>query len=386
MDYMIDEQTIKKGAAKTKIVWTLGPESRSVVMIEKLLEAGMNIARFDFSEGSHAYHQETHINLRTAVRNTGILCAVMLDLKGPEMIPTGEGEVVNLPTLTQKDKDDILQWGIPNRINIIVLPSVRKGSDLDHVRESLGKRGENIMLMSKIDNEEAAGNVDEIMEQTDAIVLSRGSPGVDQKKMIEKANALGKPVVTAIQILGGQTTTTDDDLANAVLDFTTDCVMLLPADEAHPDTALQRISSLCKELEKSIDYKAVRQKIRKALPTPLLPMARKAAYASWKYPKAKAIITVDKSAAKLVARCRPSIPILLVVTTVGWSSHEASFGLVSRGIIPLFGAGSRSIRIGDMISFAVQVAKKEGICNAGDSVVALRILNGWPAVFPLRVQ
>lgn len=148
------------------------------------------------------------------------------------------------------------------------------------------------MLLSKIDNEEAAGNVDEIMERTDAVLLAKGSPGVDQPKMIEKANAFGKPIVTAIQILGGQTTTYNDDLTNAVLDCTTDCVMLLgDKEEAHPDIVLERISSFCKELESSIDYKAVQQKIRKALPRPLLPMARKAAIASWKYTKAKAIIT-----------------------------------------------------------------------------------------------
>lgn len=125
------------------------------------------------------------------------------------------------------------------------------------------------------------------MEKTDAVLLARGSPGVEQQKMIEKAHALGKPIVTAIQILGCQ-----DDLTNAVLDCTTDCVMLLgDEEEAHPDIVLDRISSLCKELESSIDYKAVQQKIRKALPRPLLPMARKAAIASWKYTKAKAIIT-----------------------------------------------------------------------------------------------
>ncbi|KAH0860766.1 hypothetical protein HID58_089027 [Brassica napus] len=81
MAYVKVEQNIKKGAAKTKMVWTLRAASRSVEMIEKLLEAGMNIARFDFSEGSHAHHQETINNLRTAIRNTGILCAVMLDTK-----------------------------------------------------------------------------------------------------------------------------------------------------------------------------------------------------------------------------------------------------------------------------------------------------------------
>ena len=66
---------------KTKIVCTLGPSSRSVDMLEKLLRAGMNVARFNFSHGTHAYHQETLDNLRTAMNNTGILCAVMLDTK-----------------------------------------------------------------------------------------------------------------------------------------------------------------------------------------------------------------------------------------------------------------------------------------------------------------
>ena len=72
-----------KRTRKTKIVCTLGPQSRSVEMIERLLRAGMNVARFNFSHGTHAYHQETLDNLRTAMNNTGILCAVMLDTKVP---------------------------------------------------------------------------------------------------------------------------------------------------------------------------------------------------------------------------------------------------------------------------------------------------------------
>lgn len=66
---------------KTKIVCTLGPASRSVEMLEKLLRAGMNVARFNFSHGTHEYHQETLDNLKIAMHNTGILCAVMLDTK-----------------------------------------------------------------------------------------------------------------------------------------------------------------------------------------------------------------------------------------------------------------------------------------------------------------
>ena len=111
-------------------------------------------------------------------------------------------------------------------------------------------------------------------------------------------------------------------------------------------------------------------------------MARKATY-TWD-PKAKAIIITAKAAVNLVARCRPSVPVLLVVSmseSFKWSSHVASHGLVSRGIIPLMGAESKTIE--DMISFGVQVAKKEGICNAGDLVVALRVLN---LLQPLHVQ
>lgn len=66
---------------KTKIVCTLGPASRSVPMLEKLLRAGMNVARFNFSHGTHEYHQETLNNLRIAMHNTQILSAVMLDTK-----------------------------------------------------------------------------------------------------------------------------------------------------------------------------------------------------------------------------------------------------------------------------------------------------------------
>lgn len=71
---------------KTKIVCTLGPASRTVPMLEKLLRAGMNVARFNFSHGTHEYHQETLNNLRIAMHNTQILSAIMLDTKVPLLL------------------------------------------------------------------------------------------------------------------------------------------------------------------------------------------------------------------------------------------------------------------------------------------------------------
>ena len=74
--------------AKTKIVCTLGPKSREVPVLEKLLHAGMNVARFNFSHGSHEYQQYTLNNLRQAMVNTQIMCAVLLDTKVQEFSTT----------------------------------------------------------------------------------------------------------------------------------------------------------------------------------------------------------------------------------------------------------------------------------------------------------
>jgi pyruvate kinase len=83
---------------KTHIICTLGPSSRSVEDLENLLQAGMSVARFNFSHGTHEYHLETLENLRSASANTGRVCAVLLDTKGPE-IRSGalvDGEPVRL--------------------------------------------------------------------------------------------------------------------------------------------------------------------------------------------------------------------------------------------------------------------------------------------------
>jgi pyruvate kinase len=77
----LGEEHAARRRPKTKIVCTLGPASRSVEMISRLLRAGMCVARFNFSHGSHEYHQETLDNLHAAMERTGILCAVMLDTK-----------------------------------------------------------------------------------------------------------------------------------------------------------------------------------------------------------------------------------------------------------------------------------------------------------------
>ncbi|KAG1371442.1 pyruvate kinase, cytosolic isozyme [Cocos nucifera] len=475
---------------KTKIVCTLGPASRSVPMVEKLLRAGMNVARFNFSHGSHAYHQETLDNLRAAMENTGILCAVMLDTKGPEIrtgflkdgqpihLQKGEeitvstdysikgdqnmismsykklaedlkpdsvilcsdgtitltvlscdkeaglvrcrcensavlgerknvnlpGVIVDLPTLTEKDMEDILQWGIPNKIDMIALSFVRKGSDLVDVRKLLGEHAKSIMLMAKVENQEGVANFDDILANSDAFMVARGDLGMEipiekifyaQKVMIFKCNIQGKPVVTATQMLESMiksprpTRAEATDVANAVLDGT-DCVMLSgeTAAGAYPELAVQTMAKICLEAESYLDHGSVFKGIMAAAPVPMSPLESLASSAVRTANSAKAslilVLTRGGSTAKLVAKYRPAMPILSVVVpelktdSFDWSCSDeapARHSLIFRGLIPVLSAAtakaSDTESTEEALEFAIQHAKNMSLCKAGESVVAL---------------
>ncbi|KAG9137362.1 hypothetical protein Leryth_017701 [Lithospermum erythrorhizon] len=487
---ILKEQPNDGRIPKTKIVCTLGPASRSVEMIEKLLRAGMNVARFNFSHGTHEYHQGTLDNLRTAMLNTGILCAVMLDTKGPEIrtgflkdekpIQLKEGQeitvttdydikgntdmismsykklavdlkpgnvilcadgtislsvlscdkaagtvrcrcqntavlgerknvnlpgvVVDLPTLTDKDIEDILEWGVPNQIDIIALSFVRKGSDLVNVRKVLGSHAKRIHLMSKVENQEGVVNFDEILRETDSFMVARGDLGMEipvekiflaQKLMIYKCNIAGKPVVTATQMLESMiksprpTRAEATDVANAVLDGT-DCVMLSgeSAAGAYPDIAVRTMARICMEAESSLDYKAIFKEMIRSAPMPMSPLESLASSAvrtaNKSHAKLIVVLTRGGSTANLVAKYRPAVPILSVVVPVlttdsfDWEISDetpARHSLIYRGLIPLLAEGSAKATEAEetevILLAALKSATQRGLCKVGDAVVAL---------------
>ncbi|KAF3335340.1 Pyruvate kinase [Carex littledalei] len=462
----------EKQVPKTKIVCTLGPASRSVEMIEKLLKAGMNVARFNFSHGSHEYHQETLDNLKIAMQNTGIMCAVMLDTKGPE-IRTGflkdskpikltkgqeitvttdysikgdentismstisltvvscdpeagtvrcrcennatlgerknvnlPGIVVDLPTLTEKDTEDILGWGVPNDIDMIALSFVRKGSDLVNVRRVLGPHhAKRIKLMSKVENQEGVINFDDILRETDAFMVARGDLGMEipvekiflaQKMMIYKCNLVGKPVVTATQMLESMiksprpTRAEATDVANAVLDGT-DCVMLSgeSAAGAYPELAVRIMARICIEAESSLDYDAIFKEMIRSAPLPMSPLESLASSAVRTANKAKAslivVLTRGGTTARLVAKYRPRVPIMSVVVPLlstdsfDWTISDetpARHSLIYRGLIPILSEGSAKATDSEstevILDAALKAAVKKQLCKPGDAIVAL---------------
>ena len=136
------------------------------------------------------------------------------------------GVIVDLPTLTDKDINDIKEWGIPNGVDFIAASFVRKASDVHKIRELLGEANGDIKIISKIENQEGLENYDAILEATDGIMVARGDLGMEippdkvflaQKMMIRKANIAGEPVITATQMLESMIQTLDQPVRNVVM-------------------------------------------------------------------------------------------------------------------------------------------------------------------------
>ena len=230
-----------------------------------------------------------------------------------------------------------------------------------------------------------------------------------QKVMIHKSNIKGKPVVTATQMLESMiksprpTRAEATDVANAVLDGT-DCVMLSgeTAAGAYPDIAVQTMARICSEAESFIDYGDLFKRVMETAPTPMSPLESMASAAVRTANCINAalilVLTRGGTTSKLVAKYRPSMPILsLVVPEITTDSFEwfcsqeapARHSLIYRGLIPVLGTGSfgdsMTESTEETIQLALSYAKKNDLCKPGDSVVALHRLESGTVIKILDV-
>mmetsp|Transcript_101232 Transcript_101232/g.264473 ORF Transcript_101232/g.264473 Transcript_101232/m.264473 type:complete len:511 (-) Transcript_101232:269-1801(-) len=296
------------------------------------------------------------------------------------------GVKVDLPVLQEKDIDDLVNFGIPHAVDFVAASFVQSAADVKLIRDTLGPRGRNIKIISKIENEEGLKNIDEIIDASDAIMVARGDLGMEippenvflaQKMIIGKCNMKGKPVITATQMLESMikaprpTRAEASDVANAVLDGT-DCVMLSGETAAgdFPQNAVTIMRRVCEEAEAFTDYKSLYLRTSSYASAGGLSSveavcnsAVKAAMDS----KAALIMALTETGATalMLAKYRPEAPILAI------SASEMTIRqlLLARGVVPI---ATESFQGTDsVIAKGLAKAKELGLVKTGDLVVAV---------------
>ena len=446
---------------RTKIVCTIGPASSSVVVIEQLIKAGMNIARLNLSNGEHREHDHYIKTIRKLSQRLGINVAILMDLPGPKyrtgklegdraVLERGAQVVlttkrvignaalvpVSLPNLPQDVKvgdtvflDDgaiqlrviekggrevtcrVTAGGVLTNGRGLVVPGMRtsgpfvtealqqhilfaveeqpeylaisfvsSAQDVAKVKAPLGKDNADIPVIAKIERGEAVNNFDAILAVSDGIMVARGDLGVDipleqvplvQKELIQKCNRVGKPVITATQMLESMvnaarpTRAEVTDVANAIFDGT-DATMLSEETSIgkYPVQAVRTMAKIAEATESKLPYEQLLAQREMWLERETDELISFSACLTAQRLGAVAIVALTQSGstARRVSKYRPHVPILAITlgnTTSGrlllhWGVYPYQIGEVS-SVEELFSAGAK-------------LAKELGLARAGDSI------------------
>jgi len=428
-----------------------------------MILAGMNVARLNFSHGTHEEHGRRAAAVRQAAAELGANVAIMLDTKGPEIrlghfkeepvflaenatvtlttdeiegdserIPVTykglpgdvkEGDAiliadgliklevlsttatevicrvvnggkltsqkginlpgieVNLPAVTEKDIQDIT-FGVEQGFDFIAASFIRRASDVLAIRQVLEELGSNIDIIAKIESRQAVNNLDEIIGVSDGIMVARGDLGVEipveevplvQKDIIKRCNLLGKPVVTATQMLDSMinnprpTRAEASDVANAIFDGT-DAIMLSgeTAVGKYPVESVVMMARIAERAESALSYEDSLAKKTSSLTQHTVTDAISfATCSSAHYLGAAAIITTTASGhtAKMVAKYRPATPIIAATP-----NKDVMRKLVlTWGVEPLLTEHKNSTD--EMMEVAVEAAMQAGLVKGGDLII-----------------
>ncbi len=211
-------------------------------------------------------------NIKAKVIKTGKVIETEVESDGKLSSNKGvnfPNTVINIDVITPKDEKDLL-WGAQNEVDFVAVSFVQNANDILHARELLKNYNSDSKIIAKIEKFDAVENIDEILEVSDGVMVARGDLGIEvpyykvpsiQKRIIRKANAASKPVITATQMLLSMaenemaTRAEISDVANAVLDGT-DAVMLSEesAIGKNPVNVVQVMSNTIKETEEVYPY------------------------------------------------------------------------------------------------------------------------------------
>lgn len=453
---------------KTKIVCTIGPAIDSYEMIKKIINAGMNVGRLNFSHGNPEEHKKRIEMIRNTAKELNRYIGIMADTKGPEirtgMFEEGKAEfktgdhvrilkeeimgnkeafhisspelfddievgdflliddgkmrltvikksvgeftcVINnsgviksrkgvnvpnvklsMPFISKKDDEDI-RFACHNKVDMIALSFVRRKEDVLAVREILKQENsENIELIAKIENQEGVDNINSILEVADGIMVARGDLGVEvstqlvpiyQKKLIQKANEVGKPVITATHMLESMmasprpTRAEASDVANAILDGS-DAIMLSGETAAgeYPIEAVLTMDTIAKTVEDIIPYEERLQKaIKSSHQTTNDAIGIAVSQTVLTLPKAEVIIAFTETGgtAKRMCKFRPGVPIIAITDSIETCQRLSYYW----GVFATIGENITDLRYHDEL--AIRVAKDFGFKKGATLVIT----SGW---------
>lgn len=455
-----------KDFRKTKIIGTIGPASESEEMLTKLMNAGLNVCRINFSHGGYEENAEKIATIKRVRKNLNVPISMALDTKGPE-IRTGklesgdekvtitEGQeftfvhddiignntkatlsykelykdvkpgstilvddgaiefrvkevigqdilcvaqntgrlgsrktmnipdaIVELPALGEKDIKDITN-GVKAGFDYIFASFVRRADDVRQIRKLLDDNGgQHIGIISKIESQEGIDKFEEILAESDGIMVARGDMGVEipfyqvpivQKHIIKRCNEVGKPVITATQMLESMTSNPRptraevSDVANAVYDLT-GCIMLSGecAMGKYPVECVTDMDKISKAIEGDLHYwKRFDARGNTFDKDDLKGNIAYTSCVTAKEVNADAIVAYTHSGetAYLLSGCRPACPII-AATDDEKTYHKLA---LAQNVLPVYVEGGANID--ETIGKGIAMLEKEGTLEKGDKVV-----------------
>ena len=447
---------------RAKIICTIGPSTSSASAIKELLQAGMDVARINFSHGTHKEHASYIKNLRKTAKQIGSPLAIMQDLPGPKnrtgklekgvvelkendsfVLTTREvlgdehqvsvdfsalprsvqsddviflddgaiklrvtdtnytdvnclvivggklndnkgintpGIALDTPSITEEDWGHLI-FGLKHNVDFVALSFIKAADDIIRVRNFLKRKGPTTQLIAKIERHEALNNLDEILEAADGAMVARGDLAIEipiervpiaQKKIIQKCNHLGKPVIVATQMLQSMinapnpTRAEVTDIANAIFDGA-DALMLSgeTAVGNYPTEAVSMMGKIAIEAESALPYDEMLANKGKDLQPQTDDAISYAACHTAHQLGAAAIIafTSSGSTARRVSKYRPMAPIVAITPnqitqrqlSLSWGVRAFQVPEPSK-IVDLFARGART-------------AKEAGLAQTGDLAV-----------------
>jgi len=442
---------------RTKIVCTLGPASSSREALRSLMDAGLNVARINFSHSTHEQHAATIALVRAVANDSGRPIAILGDLQGPRirigeigetrtiedgsdvvLVPErfvhGMSEVpvtyenladdvhvgdrvlindgllelvvldvdkprviarvlhggplsshkginlpgvqVSAPSITEKDREDVA-FAADQGLEYIALSFVRRAQDIAELKAMIPK---SMLVVAKIEKDSALENIETIVRASDGVMVARGDLGVElpfeevpyaQKRIIALCNRLGRPVITATQMLESMIThprptrAEASDVANAILDGT-DAVMLSAETAAgqYPRLAVEAMRRIIAEIEgKPLQFGHEDRRREMAMSTEFAIAAASAAAVSMLNAPVLIVFTKSGFSARVVASHRPSVPIL-VLTDVPQTFRQLA---LVWGVIPELVPHCNTYD--EMVRLALEAVERRGLARAGDRVV-----------------